>query len=91
MITVINMGRRPVSITQCGLKERRGGNFLLVKDSIRYGIKELTEGKSCEFLLEESQVDTNNIACAFAQDATGKMYRGKFVRGDATAAKKTCQ
>ncbi|MBI3324745.1 MAG: hypothetical protein HYZ92_05645 [Candidatus Omnitrophica bacterium] len=86
-VNVVNVGRRSVTIVKAGLRERRGGNWLVAADSMKYSVKELTEGKSCEFLFKESQVDTNNIACAFAQDATGKMYKGKFMRGDAASKK----
>lgn len=77
-ITVINKGRRSVTITKAGLKLKKGKHeWLIAADSMMYKQRELTEGKSCDFLIEQEQVDLNNIDYAWACDATGKTYKGK--------------
>ena len=79
MITAINVGRRPVSMKNVGFitKNKKDPNGLLT-DSFMHGIRELTDGKSTDYLIEEGSVDLTKIKYFVAYDLTDREYRGKL-------------
>jgi len=79
VITVINKGRRPVTIQNVGyisknIKDKHG----ILTDSLLKGSRELAEGKSTNYLLEQDQVNLEKIKYFVAYDQTGRQYKGKF-------------
>lgn len=79
MITVINKGRRPVTIGNVGYiykgEKSKGG---ILNDSLINGNRELTEGKSTQYLFQEALLDLKKVKYFVAYDKTGKIYKGKI-------------
>jgi len=77
LVTVASSGRRPVTIEKVALMKKEGlrGHHLLA-DSLK-GPRELTEGKSTTYLLEQDLVNFDEIDHAVAIDSTGRHWRGK--------------
>jgi hypothetical protein len=66
------------------LRLRAGASkHLLASDCILKGPQEISEGRSCSWLMaygENTNLSLDNIKHVWACDETGKMYRGKFQR-----------
>lgn len=79
IIKVINRGIRPVTITTVGFitKNKEEGNGIL-SDSVRSGSRELTEGKSTDYLMEQDSVVLDKIKYFVAYDMTGREFKGKL-------------
>jgi len=78
LVTVASIGRRPVTIEKVALMRKKGlGGHHLLADSLSKGPRELTEGKSATYLLEQSRIDFDEIDHAVAIDSTGRHWRGK--------------
>lgn len=76
VITVVNRGRRPVIITQAGCKfKQKEKPWTIASDSFFYGSRELSEGKSTEFLIEQASIDFSRLLFIWAYDATGRIYK----------------
>ena len=78
VLTVVNKGRRPVTITTvAGIpKSKRDKTFILL-DSIREGPRELLEGKSTKYMVPEQDLDLAKLKYFAAYDMTGREYRCK--------------
>jgi hypothetical protein len=79
VITVVNMGKRPVTVKNVGIvmKNKKDKNMLL-SDALLGGSRKITDGESTDYLIEEKSVDLNKIKYFVAYDSTGKGYRGKL-------------
>jgi len=76
VITVINKGRRAVTITKAGCRYRQKEKaWSIASDSFFYGSRELGEGKSTDFLIEQDLIDFNRLLFIWACDATGRVYK----------------
>lgn len=75
-ITIINIGRRPVTITHASLRKSKG--YILAGDCLKQGPKEVGEGKSIEYMLREDELRNTGILprdyTAVVSDATGRQY-----------------
>ncbi len=60
-ITIANRGRRPMTISTVYCRRRSDKGRTLLSDSIILTPKELTEGRSNTYLLEQNQVDPSDI------------------------------
>jgi len=79
VITVINRGRRPVTITRAGCKFRQKEKpWTIASDSFFYGSRELREGKSTDFLIEQPSIDFSRLLFIWADDATGRIYKKRI-------------
>jgi len=77
VITVRNKGQRPRTITNVGIKLKKGDYKVLVATDCAFkGHVELTEGQSDMWAIEQDEIDLNNIKCAFALDAIDKLHTG---------------
>lgn len=79
VLTVNNKGRRPVAIINAGyvFLKRKGG--AIFSDAILHGSRELTEGKSTDYLIKEKDLDAiSDIEYFAAYDAIGNEYK-KYV------------
>lgn len=77
MVTVINKGRRPVTIEKVALVLKGKGNKVQVlADALKKTL--LEEGQSVNFLADQSKVDIKTVKRVVAIDATGKVYKGKI-------------
>lgn len=80
VIDVANIGRRPITITHVGFYEigkKEGG---LLGDSFTKGPREIHEGKSTSYLMDQSLIDIKKLKTVIAIDATGKTYKKKISR-----------
>jgi hypothetical protein len=73
-ISVANRGRRPVTITHVSF-QLDGVNHLLLTDSFTQSARELTEGKSTSYLVQEDGIEWPRVRRIVISDATGRTYR----------------
>lgn len=77
-VTIANVGRRPVTITHVGFNQiGKGSDEILCADSIKKGARELGEGKSTSYLLDQTQIVFEKLKDVLVTDATGKTHRKK--------------
>lgn len=77
-VNIANAGRRPITITNVGFSfiSFKGGAVL--SDSMVHGSREIFEGKSADFLMDEEGINQKEIAYFYVIDGVGKQYK-KFV------------
>ena len=77
-VSVSNAGIRPLTIASVGGKHLKDGGGFIFSDSMIYGSKELTQGKSTDCLVEQSKYDDINnkhgVLRLEITDLTGKTY-----------------
>lgn len=78
-VTVMNRGRRPVTIQNVAYvladtKEKYG----IFADSLLNTLKELTEGKAAQYFVEQDKVPLDKIKYFIAIDSIGRKYKGKL-------------
>lgn len=81
-ITVVNRGRRPVTIVAAGLilrEPRSEGKTVDFLWGLKPGGNRLDEGESATFLWRPDSETLPLFKCAWARDATGRVYRGPCV------------
>ncbi len=79
VITVMNKGRRPVTITKVAYvsknkKDKQG----IFADSFLPGFRELTEGKSTQYIAEQDKIPLGDIKYIVAMDTTDRKYKVKL-------------
>lgn len=80
LISVVNTGRRPITITEVGVQMKKGSlKYWMATDSSESGPREIQEGRVDEFWLDQTNVDLSNARYVYAIDAKGKEYRGKLI------------
>ena len=75
VVVVVNKGRRPITITEVGVRllfPKRGFVSLICKPAVP---KELTEGQYLEAAADEEVIDLAEIEAWEAHDALGNHYR----------------
>ena len=86
IITVVNVGRRPIrlrafpgfELTREGRK-KTGNKVVVVKGD--WGPTDRpAEGESCKMLCQQKNLPPSYLRRAFVYDGTGKQWRGKIVR-----------
>lgn len=79
ILNVINKGRRPIKITQAGIKvynSKEGKNVIIFSDSFLPTKRVLTEeNPSTNFACDQSKIDLNNIEYLWARDGADKIYK----------------
>jgi hypothetical protein len=78
-VTVANRGRRPVTIANVWFdtSEPSKRKHLIVSDSLM-GPRDLPEGKSTLYLMDQSDLDLTMLTRVVASDQTGREWRGKI-------------
>lgn len=78
-ITVKNKGKRPVTIQSVGFvtKKKKNKDGLLT-DSFTQRPRELSDGKSTDYLVEQSLIDFDEIKYFVAYDQAGRKFKGKI-------------
>lgn len=73
-VTIINNGRRPFTINTVGFEyfKKKGGAILT--DSGKYGPREINEGQSSDYLVEQKLVNLKDVIYFFAKDNVGKTH-----------------
>jgi len=79
-VNVANKGRRTTTITHVGFYEIGKKETGLLADSFIKGPRELQEGKSTMYLMDQSLIDIEKLKTVIAIDATGKTYKKKISR-----------
>lgn len=77
-IDIINAGKRPVTIMSAGFKLDRPDKEPNMATILESGLpRELLEGQSHSCFAQFDAVEFSEVLCAYARDATGKLYFSK--------------
>ena len=81
-VTVANRGRRPVTISKVWFDTTapNQGPHLLLSDSFLQGAREVAEGKSTIYLMDQTGLDLSTLKRVVVADATGRTWKGKLRR-----------
>jgi hypothetical protein len=82
-VTVANLGRRPVSISNVWLDTtdpQHEHGHLLLDDSILRGPRDLPEGKATSYYVDQTELDLTKITRVVASDETGRKWQSKLRR-----------
>lgn len=74
-LTILNKGRRPVTISKTGYVYLTKIGGAILSDSMIYGSREVVEGKSTDYLIRQKDVKFNDINYFAAYDAIGNTYK----------------
>lgn len=74
-ITVINKGRRPMTIHTVGYRYINKIGSVIPSDSLYYNPHELLEGKDRSYLIPRDKLNFDEISYFFVTDITGNEYR----------------
>ncbi len=77
-VTVANRGRRPATVSHVWLDVKGMKEKILLDDSILYGSRELKEGASTTYALDQSSVQLEKVKYVYAGDQTGRQWRGRL-------------
>jgi hypothetical protein len=73
-LSVINKGRRRITIDNTGVKYLKLKGGFIFSDSMIYGSRELNEGKRVDYLAEQNDIDFSNISSFYAKVSIGNTY-----------------
>ena len=79
-ITIANRGRRPMTISTVYCRCRSDKSRTLLSDSIILTPKQLTEGRSSTYLLEQDLVDPSDMKYLVVVDETGREWKDRIKR-----------
>jgi len=80
VVTVVNCGRRPITITHVWFEGGRKTEKLLLGDSIKHGARELAEGKWADYPCKQGNLDKQLIKYVCVTDSTGRVHRKRVPR-----------
>lgn len=75
VISASNVGRRKVTINQAGWVFLKKTGGVIYSDSVIYGAVELEEGKTKDWVVEQSKVNFTEISYFAVYDAIGNTYK----------------
>lgn len=87
MISVANIGKRPVTISSVGFEVKDSGDMILISTpnlSLPKTLKEGTSGQTwinheeLLYLLKKEKKTVKDIKYVWCKDSTGKVYKAKF-------------
>lgn len=79
VVTVMNRGRRPVTITKVSYETRdKRDDQGVFSDSFLPGFRELTEGKSTKYIAEQSKIPVDKIKYIIATDTIDRKFKTKL-------------
>jgi hypothetical protein len=78
ILTVRNKGKRPVTIQKVGYLSKKDFQHGIFIDSLIKGPRELLEGKSIDYIVDQEEVDFDKINCFVAYDQVGREYKCKL-------------
>jgi hypothetical protein len=82
-IFVANRGRRPVTVEKVlfeYFKDKSSTPFSLLADSLRQGPKEITEGKSESYCVDQAGHDWATVRAIHIVDNTGRTYKKRLCK-----------
>jgi hypothetical protein len=77
-VTVANRGRRPTTVSHVWLLLKGTKEMTLLDDSFLQGSRELKEGTSTNYLLDQNLIRPENVKYVYAGDQTGRKWRGRL-------------
>lgn len=78
VITIINLGRRPIAIGNVGIRLFKGGS-LISADSLNNSNQILTEEKpETQIMIDQSEIDFSNVHFIDVYDRAGREYKKYF-------------
>jgi len=80
VVTVVNSGRRPITITHVWLEGGRKTEKLLFAGSVIQGARELTEGKWADYRCKQEGLDKQLFKYVCVTDSTGRIHRKRVAR-----------
>ena len=79
VVTVMNKGRRPVTITRVDYTPKnKKENYGTFADSFKPGFRELTEGKSTQYLVQQDKIPLDKIKYIVAIDTIDRKFKTKL-------------
>lgn len=78
-VTVANVGRGTVTVSKVWFTQRRGGAPLLVSDGL-VGPREISEGKSLTFSVDQENFPFATVAHVFVCDLADRKWRKRIPR-----------
>jgi hypothetical protein len=75
VVTVANIGRRPLTIGLVGFTQRGKGGDIVLTDSTREGAKDVPEGKSATYLAEQAGLPLANLKHVLVRDNAGRIWK----------------
>ena len=83
-MSVANIGRRPLTIDKVAFTEKRKGDYLFLTDRALEGPRDLAEGKSTPYIVEQRLVPLANLDRVIVIDNAGRIWKrrvpGKVLR-----------
>ena len=80
LVTVANVGRRPVTIATVGFAQRGKLSDLILADSIRNDPTEIAEGKSAIYMERQEGFPFASVACVIVRDSAGRISKRRVPR-----------
>jgi hypothetical protein len=78
VFTIRNKGKRPVTIQNVGyIAKNKEDNHAIFSDSLIYGSRELSEGKSTKYYVDQEEIKLDEIKYFAAYDQAGREYKCK--------------
>lgn len=75
VVSVVNVGRRPITISSVWFERDKASKSLLLSDSLHRGSIELAEGKGSDYLCNQAQPEMKDIRYACVLDSKGRTHR----------------
>jgi hypothetical protein len=80
LVTVGNVGRRPLTIGLVGFTQRGKGDDIVLTDSTREGAKDVPEGKSVTYLAEQAGLPLFKLKHVIVRDNAGRIWKRRVSR-----------
>jgi hypothetical protein len=77
-VTVANRGRRPTTVSRVWLTRKGEPGALLLSESFLPGSRELKEGTSTLYVVDQSGIDLDEVEYVYASDEAGRQWRGRL-------------
>jgi len=79
IVTVMNKGRRPVTITKVGyVPKNKKDNHVIFADSFLPGFRKLAEGESTQYIVEQNKIPLDKIKYIVATDTIDRKFKTKL-------------
>lgn len=85
LVKVVNRGRRPITVTHVWFEGGRKAEKLLLADSVKHGVQELTEGKCVDYPCKQADIEVQSFKRVCVSDSTGRVHRRR-IPGDVRRA-----
>lgn len=80
VVTVANVGRRPLTISLVGFTQRGKRGDIILTDSTREAPKEVLEGKSAAYRAEQALLPLGHLKRVIVRDSAGRLWKRRVPR-----------